>query len=172
VQKINNRGPIAAIQRANRLANRLAKEAAPDNNLSESSGDIDEEPANQVLDHQLLDPRLFDLDQPVGQLLDRQLGLDGPVLPQIGLMVADEPVNPPVNPPLDVLTGQPVRRRKRTRVAIEAEDEPVVVNPPVNPPIGVLAGRPVRRRKRTRVAIEAENEPVVQPKRKRQKRTA
>jgi hypothetical protein len=68
VQKINNRGPISAVQRANRLANRLAEEAL-DSNLDEEAldDDLDEEPVNQqLLDHQLLDPRLFDLDQLVG----------------------------------------------------------------------------------------------------------
>jgi hypothetical protein len=51
-RKINNRGPISAIQKANRLANRLAEETVDD--------DVDETLANQqLLDRQLLDPRLI-----------------------------------------------------------------------------------------------------------------
>lgn len=76
MQKINNHGPIAAAQKANRLANRLADD------------DVDAEPANQeLLDRQLLDPQLFNLDQLVGQILDRPLGLIGPLLLQINRQV-------------------------------------------------------------------------------------
>ena len=58
---------------------------------------MDEGLANQqLLDHQLLDPQLFeDEDQLVCGSL--QLGLSGPALPQIPLMVAGELVNLPLN---------------------------------------------------------------------------
>ena len=67
--------------------------------------------------------------------MDRQLGLSGPVLPQIPLVVArepagesvaKEPVNHQADQPLG-LSGRPFRQRKRKRVVIEAEGESVQV---------------------------------------------
>jgi hypothetical protein len=71
------------------------------------------------------------------------LSMSGPVLPQIPLIVAGElvnlplnravddvasqPTNPPVNPLVDEGAGRPVWRRKRSRIAIEAADEPVIL---------------------------------------------
>lgn len=86
-----------------------------------------------------MDPRLFDSkDQLVGGLFNRQPGLSGPVLPQIPLAVASELVNQPLNqavddvasqpispaviPPVGESASRPLRPRKRSRVAIEAED--------------------------------------------------
>jgi hypothetical protein len=70
-----------------------------------------------------LDPQLFeDEDQLVGGPL--QLGLSGPVLPQIPLIVARQAISPPVIPPVNGSASRPVRSRKRSRVAIEAGDEP------------------------------------------------
>jgi hypothetical protein len=66
----------------------------------------------------------------------------GLVLPQIPFMVAGKlvnlPANPligegagqavslPANPLVDEGAGRPVRRGKRSRVAIEVEDEPII----------------------------------------------
>jgi hypothetical protein len=69
----------------------------------------------------------------VGQLLDRSLGLVGQPLPQINHptnevvnQLAGVPVDQVVDQLLDELAGRPVRQRKRRRVALEAEDEPIV----------------------------------------------
>ena len=98
-----------------------------------------------------MDPRLFeDEDQLVGSSL--QLGLSGPVLPQVPLMVPGELVNLPLNQAVASVAGQ-------------------AINPPVIPPVGESTGRPVRSRKHLRVAIEAEDEPTLRASgRKRQKR--
>jgi hypothetical protein len=88
-----------------------------------------------------LDARLFeDEGQLVGGSL--QLGLSGPVLPQIPLMVAGELINLPLNQAVASVAGQ-------------------AISPPVIPPVGESAGRPVRSRKRLRVAIETEDEPTL-----------
>jgi hypothetical protein len=111
VQKINNCSPITAAQRRNRLANRLLEETPDDYSNGHADKDVDGEPADQqLLDHQLLDLQLFeDGVQPAGR--------PGPVLPQIPLIVAGQ---------LDEPASRPVRQRKRSRAAIEAEDEPAV----------------------------------------------
>ena len=54
----------------------------------------------------------------MGGLFNMQLGLSGLVLPQIPLTVASE---------VDESAGRPVRQRKRSRVAFEAENEPVTL---------------------------------------------
>ena len=92
--------------------------------------------------------------QSMGGLFNRQLGLSGPVLPQIPLTVASELVNLPLNQAVSGVAGQPI-------------------SPAVVPQVGESAGRPVRQRKRPRVASEAENERVILRVswRKRQKRT-
>jgi hypothetical protein len=117
---------------------------------------VDKELANQqLLDRQLLDSRLFEgEDQLVGGLFNRQLGLSGPVLPQIPLTVAGELFNQPLNQAVDDVAGQPI-------------------SPAVIPLVGESASRLVRPRKRSQVAIEAEDEPILRVSgRKRQKRTA
>jgi hypothetical protein len=93
------------------------------------------------LDRQLLDTRLFeDEDQLVGGTL--QLGLSGPILPQIPFMVPGELVNLPLNQAVAGVAGQ-------------------AINPPVIPPVGESTGWPVRSRKRLQVAIEVEDEPTL-----------
>jgi len=91
--------------------------------------------------------------QLVGGLSNRQLGLSGPVLPQIPLTAASELVNLPLNQAVDDAASQ--------SISLE-----------VVPQVGESAGRPVRPRKRSRVAIEAADEPILWVSgRKRQKRT-
>jgi hypothetical protein len=102
-----------------------------------------------------LDPQLFEGEgQSMGGLFNRQLGLSGPVLPQIPLTVASELVNLPLNQTVGGVSRQPI-------------------SPAVVPQVDESAGRPVRQRRRSRVAFEAENEPVILQVsgRKRQKRT-
>jgi hypothetical protein len=71
------------------------------------------------VDRQLLDEQF--LDQPVGQLLNQSmaLGLVGLLLPQINQLVDNVVASEPI-------AGRPVRLRKRTQIAIEAEDDPVI----------------------------------------------
>ena len=68
--------------------------------------------------------------------------MSGPVLPQLPLPAASELVNLPLNkavddvasqstipavvPQVDESAGRPARPRKRSRVAIEAADEPIL----------------------------------------------
>jgi hypothetical protein len=93
-----------------------------------------------------LDSRLFEGED--------QLGLSGPVLPQIPLTVAGELVNQLLNQAVDDVAGQPI-------------------SPTVIPLVGESASRPVRPRKRSRVTIKAKDEPILRvSRRKRQKRTA
>lgn len=69
-----------------------------------------------------MDPQLFEGEgQSMGGLFNRQLGLSGPVLPQIPLTVASEV------PQVDESAGRPVRQQKRSRVAFEVENEPVIL---------------------------------------------
>jgi hypothetical protein len=82
VAKTNNRGSIAAVQKANRLANK----ASVDQDTSDSSSD-DSDEDQELADRQLLDPQLS----------------------------ASKPV-----------AGRPIRLRKRTQTAIDAEDEPII----------------------------------------------
>jgi hypothetical protein len=63
------------------------------------------------------------LDSLVDQVLNRQLGLPGLVLPQVRLVVTGGPADQP----LDELYGRPARQQKRKWVAFEAEAEPVRV---------------------------------------------
>jgi hypothetical protein len=109
VQKINNRGPITAGQRRNCLANRLPEETPDDY----SNGHVDENVDGEPADQQLFEDEI----QPAGRLFTRKLCLSGPVLPQIPLMVAGQPNEP---------ASRLVQRRKRSQVAIEAEDEHVI----------------------------------------------
>ena len=73
VAKTNNRGSIAAAQKANQLANKALLGQADDNSDDNSDDHRDD---NELTNQQLL-------DQPIGQFLDRPLGLTGPLLPQI-----------------------------------------------------------------------------------------
>lgn len=71
-----------------------------------------------------MDQQLFDLDQPVSQLLQSPLALVGPLLPLINH--SSNPVNQLVDRLVDKIASRPVRQRKRIQVAIEAKDEPVM----------------------------------------------
>jgi hypothetical protein len=107
------------------------------------------------LDRQLLNPQLFEGEgQSIGRLFNKQLGLSGPVLPQIPLTVASKLVNLPLNQTVGGVSGQPI-------------------SPAVVAQVDKSAGRLVQQQKRSRVAFEAENEPVILrvSGRKRQKRT-
>jgi hypothetical protein len=81
--------------------------------------DLNSDLDNYVDDNELVDRQL--LDQPVGQLLNQlvALGLVGPLLLQINPLVDDIVTSEPI-------ASRPVRLRKRTQIAIEAEDEPVI----------------------------------------------
>lgn len=102
-----------------------------------------------------MDPQLFEGEgQLIGGLFNGQLGLLGPVLPQIPLTVASELVNLPLNQTVSGVARQPIS----LAVVLQVDES---------------ASRLVRQRKRLQVAFEAENESVILPvsRRKRQKRT-
>lgn len=156
--KVNNRGSNAAAQKANRRGNNTLVDQATDDDSDDGSDDgVDnnaegDELANQQLlgqlvDRYLLDPRLFDLDLPIDQLSNRMSPyFRGPLLPQIGLVVAGKPVNPPLNQAVNDAASQPVQPTTPSSIRY-------VASQPASPLVDELVGRPVRHPKRSRLKM-------------------
>jgi hypothetical protein len=162
VAKVNNRGSIAAAQKANRLANKgLLDQATNDLDCgSDDSGD-DDELDNELVERQLLEEH----------------SLSGPLISE---PVASEPVasEPIASEPVASESIRSTRLRKRTQAAVEVEDEPVIrvsqrnlSGPLISEPVASESIRSTRLRKRTQAAVEVEDELVIRvSQRKRQKR--